>query len=93
MADEVAQERVIVFEATNDTLREYYVCVSTLPLTADEIADHHKEKPPAAIVHWRKDHKIWYRCLEAGLTAADSHAFVLTYVEKLAQPGWKVLVD
>jgi hypothetical protein len=93
MADEAAQQRVIVFEAANDTLREYYVGTSALPLTADEIAERHKEKPPAAIVHWQKDHQIWYRCVEAGLPAEVSQAFVRAYVEKIAQPDWKVLVD
>jgi len=93
MAEEVTQERVTIFEAINETLKEYYVGISTLPLTENEIASRHKENPPAAIASWQKDHKVWYRCVETGLPAMDSQTFVLCYAEKIAQLGWKVLVD
>jgi hypothetical protein len=91
MAEEATQEQVVVFEAINDTLKEFYVGISFLPLTADEIANQHKEKPPAAIAHWKKEHEVWYRCVDAGLAAPDSQAFVRSYADKIARPEWKAL--
>jgi hypothetical protein len=91
MAEEAAQEQVVVFEAVNDTLKEFYVGISALPLTADEIANRHQENPPAAIAHWKKEHQVWYRCVDAGLSAPESPAFVRTYTEKIARPEWKAL--
>ncbi|MBI5242412.1 MAG: hypothetical protein HY922_01855 [Elusimicrobia bacterium] len=91
MAEQVTPEQVVVFEAVNDTLKEFYVGISILPLTADEIANQHKEKPPAAIAHWKREHQVWYRCVDAGLSAPDSQAFIYTYTDKISRPGWKAL--
>jgi hypothetical protein len=91
MAEETTQERVVVFEAVNDTLKEFYVGISTLPLTADEIATRHQENPPAAIAHWKREHRVWYRCVDAGLSASDSQVFVRSYAERITHPGWKAL--
>jgi hypothetical protein len=88
---EAVQEQVVVFEAVNDTLREFYVGISTLPLTADEIANRHREDPPAAIAHWKKEHQVWYRCVDPGLSAPESQSFIRSYVERIAQPEWKAL--
>ncbi|MBI5241110.1 MAG: hypothetical protein HY926_11605 [Elusimicrobia bacterium] len=91
MTDELTQEQMVVFEAVNDTLQEFYVGISLLPLTADEIASQHRESPPAAIAHWKKEHQVWYRCVDAGLSASDSQAFVRSYSQRLTQPGWKAV--
>ncbi len=91
MTEETAQEQRVVFEAVNDTLKEFFVGISPVPLTADEIADQHRQSPPAAIAHWKPEHQVWYRCVDAGLSAADSEAFVSSYTRRLTQPGWKAV--
>jgi hypothetical protein len=91
MAEGATQEQVVVFEAVNETLKEFYVGISTVPLTADEIASRHQEAPPAAIAHWKKEHQVWYRCVDAGLSASDSEAFVRSYAERITRPDWKAL--
>ena len=91
MAEEYMPEQVVVFEAVNDTLKEFFVGISTLPLTADEIASRHRESPPAAIAHWKSEHQVWYRCVDPGLAASRSQEFVRSYAQRIAQPDWKAL--
>lgn len=91
MVEEIIPEQVVVYEAVNDTLKEFFVGISTLPLTADEIASRHRESPPPAIAHWRAEHQVWYRCVDPGLAAADSQDFVRGYAQRMAQPDWKAL--
>jgi len=91
MAEEDIPEQVVVFEAVNDTLKEFFVGISFVPLTADEIASRHRESPPAAIAHWRREHRVWYRCVDPGLAAHNSQDFVRSYAQRMAQSDWKAL--
>jgi hypothetical protein len=91
MAEQSAPEKVVVFEAINDTLKEFYVGISTLPEAADEIANRLREQPPEAISHWKKEHHTWYRCIDAGMSDPGSEAFIRSYNDRIARPEWKAL--
>ncbi len=86
-----ANTTVVIFEAVNESLKEFFVGISTVPLTADEIQSRHQQEPPQAIKHWKPEHQIWYRCVDPALSSAEGPAFVQSYMEKLIGSGWKAL--
>jgi hypothetical protein len=91
--EETVTDKVIVFEAINESLQELYVGISTLPLAMDEIAIRNNEQPPKAIGHWRQGDNIWYHCIEPSLPTKDTQNFIRTYAKKIARAHWKVLAE
>jgi hypothetical protein len=81
---------VTVFEASNDTLREYYVFMSTSPLI--EVIRGHCERPPKKIAHWRRGHSIYYIEVEILPDEETAWEFLERYVGTLERTGWTVLV-
>lgn len=78
-----------VFEVSNESRKEFFVCASSLPLEA--LMRSHCDAPPAAIAHWKKGETIFYDAIEAFRTEAEARAFAASYAVVLARTGWKVL--
>lgn len=82
-------ESCTAFQAVNETLREFYVGLVARPLAADDIASRHKKNPPAAIAHWREEHRIRYSCADGALSGSSREAFAQEYSGLVA--GWRAL--
>lgn len=81
---------MIVFEASNDTLKEFYVFLSPRPLGKVEAA--HRARPPKKISHWKRGQAICYEEIRTLPDEAQAWEFIETYVVVLERTGWKVLV-
>lgn len=79
-----------VFEASNDTLREYYVFMSPKPLI--DVIRAQGARKPAKISHWRKSHEIHYSEAEIAPDEEAAWEFMERYVVTLELTGWTVLV-
>lgn len=79
-----------VFEASNDTLKEFYVFLSPRPL--DAIAADHFTRPPKKIAHWKKGQPVFYEEVATLPDEAQAWEFIEKYVVILERTGWKVLV-
>lgn len=79
-----------VFEASNDTLREYYVFMARRALKDVMRADC--DRPPTEIAHWRKGQAIYYHEVETLKDEAAAWEFIEKYVGTLERTGWTVLV-
>jgi hypothetical protein len=84
-------ELVIVFEATNDSLRELYIGLTTFPL--QQLQREHSKVPPRSIAHWKKEHAVNYRVVEEAIRRADANAFLDSYGQSTIRMGWKVIRD
>lgn len=80
-----------VFEASNDTLKEFYLFVSTGSVGAAMSA--HCDRPPKAIAHWRKGQAIFYAEVEILPDEEQAWEFVEKYVGVLERTGWRVFVQ
>lgn len=87
------EERTHVFEAINETLKEFYVGLSPVEVTLEELQRRHRDEVPAPIAHWQPDHRISYRCVESGIPRNDGLAFVGSYAMTVSQIGWTVITD
>ncbi len=76
-----------VFEVSNETLKEFYVCASAASL--DELMREHCDRPPAMIAHWKKNQGVFYNEIET-LPDAETPAFMRKYAAVLERTGWKV---
>lgn len=81
---------VTVFEASNDTLREFFVFMSTRPL--EDVRTGHCARPPAKIAHWRKGQAIFYAEIEVLADEAAAWEFIEKYVSVIERTGWAVHV-
>ncbi|MBI2387004.1 MAG: hypothetical protein HYV14_13510 [Elusimicrobia bacterium] len=79
-----------VFEASNDTLKEFYLFISTQSLGT--VVRAHCDRPPKKIAHWRKGQAIFYNEVEVLPDEAQAWEFLEKYVGTLERTGWKVLV-
>jgi hypothetical protein len=82
---------VTVFEASNDTLKEFYLFVSARSLGA--VLRAHCARPPREIAHWRKSQAIFYAEVEIFPDEELAWEFLERYVGTLERTGWKVLVQ
>lgn len=80
-----------VFEASNDTLKEFYLFASTQPLNA--VMRAHCGRPPKEIAHWRKGQAIFYVEVEILPDEAQAWEFLEKHVVILERTGWKVFVE
>ena len=87
------EERTHVFEAINETLKEFYIGLTSVEVTVEELQRRHRDAAPAPISHWQPDHRISYRRVESGLPRNDGHAFVGSYAMTVSRVGWTVITD
>ncbi len=80
---------VTVFEVSNETLKEFYLCASPAPLS--ELIHEHCDRPPAAISHWQKGQGIFYNEIETFADAPAADAFMIQYAGVIARTGWKII--
>lgn len=80
-----------VFEASNASLKEFYLFASDAPMPV--IMREHCDRPPPAIAHWRKGESIFYAEVEKFADAPGAREFMGKYVAVLARTGWKVLIS
>lgn len=80
-----------VFEASNDTLKEFYLFVSARPV--DAVLRAHCDRPPKEIGHWRKGQAIFYAEVEILPDEELAWEFLEKYVGILERTGWKVFVQ
>lgn len=85
------QKLMLVFEAINDTLHESFVGATSLPMSLVE--RRHQEHPPEEIAHWSPEQKVYYRCVESGLSAQETPTFLSSYAQTAGRFGWKTFVD
>jgi hypothetical protein len=88
MADD-GEGTVTIFELTNETLKEFFICSSSLPL--EQLRRSHQTRPPSDIAHWTSSHRVLYQEVEAALGPEQARAFLKHYAQALARTGWKVL--
>jgi len=82
----------IVYEATNDTLKECFIGSSAFPLEGVQAA--HQTIRPAPISHWRfTGEKISYREIERGLADSDLRPFIEGYARSVEKAGWKTILE
>lgn len=81
---------VTVFEASNGSLKEFYLFASDTPM--GDLMREHCDRPPAAIAHWKKGEAVFYAEVESFADAAAARDFMTKYVAVLARTGWKVLI-
>ena len=90
MDDTVPAVQVAVFEAVNESLREFFIGTTSasgeLPALVGGIAAH-------CIAHWQREHKISCRIVEQGLGVEDALKFVESYARSTARTGWTVLTE
>lgn len=79
-----------VFEAVNESLREFFIGTTTasgeLPALSGGIGSR-------CIAHWQREHKISCRIVEQGLAIEEALKFVESYARATARTGWTVLTD
>jgi hypothetical protein len=80
---------VTVFEVSNDTLKEFYLCASPASLT--ELIREQCDRQPAAIAHWKKGQAIFYTEIESFPDLKNAEGFMAKYAVVIARTGWKVL--
>lgn len=80
---------VTVFELSNETLKEFYLCAAKATLS--ELIREHCDRPPAAISHWQKGQGIFYNEIETFADAPAADAFMIKYAGVIARTGWKIL--
>lgn len=80
-----------VFEASNDTLKEFYLFVAPRALGA--VMSDHCRRPPREISHWRKGQTIFYAEVEIFPDEELAWEFLERYVGILERTGWTVLVQ
>lgn len=80
-----------VFEASNDTLKEFYLFVA--PRALEAVMSDHCRRPPREIAHWRKGQAIFYTEVEVLPDVKLAWEFLEKYVGILERTGWKVLVQ
>ena len=78
-----------VFEAINGPLGE--ICIGTTTLPMHQLGAQYARNPPAAIAHWRKEHKVHFHSLEFDLTPAEARRFIDGYAREVERERWKVL--
>ncbi len=78
-----------VFEVSNETLKEFYLCAS--PATLSELIREQCDRPPAAIAHWQKGNHIFYTEIESFADLKNAQGFMGKYAGVIAGTGWKVL--
>ncbi len=81
--------KVTVFEASNASLKEFYLFVSDAPMGV--LMREHCDRPPAAIAHWRKGEAVFYAEVEAFADENSAREFMTKYFSVLARTGWKIL--
>lgn len=82
-------KRVSVFEAINETLKEFYVGITPLPgetNLADKICALY-------VPHWKPGQEIACRFVASEMDRADALEYVQTHSKSLARTGWKVLTS
>lgn len=80
-----------VFEASNDTLKEFYLFVSAR--SVDAVLRAHCARPPKEIAHWRRGQAIFYTEVEIFPDETRAWEFLEKYVGILELTGWKVFVQ
>jgi hypothetical protein len=81
-----------IFEAANETLKEFFIGVTTASL--DQLEAGHRAVPPAPVSHWDfSAHRIVYREVEHDLPGKDSRPFIDGYVQSIEKNGWKVITE
>ena len=88
MEDGKPAGRVSVFEAVNETLREFFIGTTTLPGDPPALAEAVVTRD---LAHWQKDHKISCRIVETGLAFDEALKFVERHAFAAARTGWTVL--
>lgn len=78
-----------VFEVSNETLKEFYLCAS--PANLSELIREHCDRPPAAISHWQKGQSIFYVEIDTLAGPAAASEFMDKYAMVIARTGWKVI--
>ena len=91
MDDDKPREMVCVFEAVNETLREFYLGTTTL--TAVQFVDWFTRHTPPAISHWKQGEKISSRIVESGMGPEEARKFLEHYAMAASRIGWKVYVE
>ena len=84
--------RLIVYEAINETLREFFVGTSKMPLAQLQL--RHRSNAPETLSHWRPgEHRIEYREIEPDMPSADAATFIQSYIRSIGKPDWKILTE
>ena len=83
-------DRIAVFEAANESLRELFVGAAPSdgepPALSETIA-------AACLTHWQKEHKISCRIVRAGLALEEALKLVESHARFTAREGWTVLTE
>lgn len=83
--------KVTVFEAINETLKEFYIGTTTL--AASELESLAQSVAFRANTHWEPGQKIDYRVVEEGLGLEEALAFIKSYAKTAMRTGWKVVIE
>ena len=81
---------VTIVEGLNEALRERYITTTTL--LPHEFIDKLETARPAALAHWKEEHKPRFRCLHYAIAARDARAYVKHHRTWDPRPGWKDIV-
>jgi hypothetical protein len=83
--------KVTVFEAVNETLKEFYIGTTTLP--AWELENLSQNVAFRKNTHWEQRQQIVYRVVEEGLSLDEALAFIKSYAKTALRTGWKVVIE
>ena len=82
---------VAVFEAVNESRREFYVGTTTLP--EGDLKDLARSVAFRGITHWGPDEAIVYRIVESALGLDEALRFIKNYAATIQRIGWKVFTE
>lgn len=82
-------QRFTIYEASNETLKELYVGMTSLSL--HQVMTKFRGRRPPEISHWNSDHAVSYQIVESSLAASHAADFVVAHAAKAKRPGWTVI--
>ncbi len=96
-ARKVLREKIVpntIYEAVNETLREFFIGTTDLPLKA--LRARHKDDPPMGISHWKShNQEILYRDIVHEIPKSNIRSFIEKYariIEPISESGWKTII-